>query len=80
MVRILPLEDIARRRARGAIRTYLEGTRSLDSALDLIQGQEAYVRYLLAMEFSGYRDTRRYRGLREALERTLAEREGWADV
>ena len=47
----------------------MEGTRSLDSALDVIQGQEAYIRYLLAMEFSGYRDTQRYRGLREALER-----------
>jgi len=80
MVPIPPKKEIVPRRVRRAIRTYLEGTRSLDSALDLIQGQEAYVRYLLAMEFSGYRDTRRYRGLREALVRTLAEREGWAEV
>ncbi len=41
MVPIPPTEDIAQHRARGAVRAYLEGTRGLDSAIDLIQGANA---------------------------------------
>ena len=48
-----------------------KGAKNLAWALGVIQGEEAYARYLLAMEFRGYRDTRRYRELRKALERML---------
>ncbi len=80
MVPIPPNEEIVPRRVRRAIGPYLKGAKNLAWALGVIQGQEPYALSVLVREFRGYGDTRRYRELREALERTLAEREGWAEV
>ncbi len=71
MVRILPLEDIAQRRARGAIRAYLERAQNLTWVIGMVRGLERYALSALMTEFSDCRKTPRYRELRDALERKL---------